>query len=84
MLVNQDRLDHLEKNQPLNFADALFLMRYGKRMARTGDKENLHFSFRKPDADYPYILAVTKTGESVQHQVRNEDLFQDDWIIYKK
>lgn len=85
-IIDQDRITHLQNNQPLSFGDALYLLRAGKKLRRKGWRDNCASWIRYSPADHSIAGSFPRLFRQYPDRLaawrpEDEDLFQDDWFI---
>lgn len=87
MVINQDRVNQLKASQSLHFEEALYLLRAGEKVMRTGWKNIRYIELQKPDENSKmkraYIFCVPIDNQLVPWTISNSDLFAQDWQVFK-
>lgn len=90
-MIDQEKVDELTANQPLNFSDALTLLRYQKQMTRQAWKSSGYITIEKPTlandgsprhAHFAFINNDNQ-GEKRKITLSEIDILAEDWIVYK-
>ena len=83
-VINQNNVDQLLANQPLNFVDALFLMSIGKKLRRS-HLDLRYIAIQKPDENskmkHAYFFAAGKDHNPFPYQITANDIFAKDWQV---
>jgi len=85
MIIDQEKIDNLKANQPIDFSDALEVLKYGLKVKRTGWKvSKLEFiKLKKPtltnDGSRRDAIFTDYLGD--EHVLTTEDILAEDWII---
>jgi len=85
-ILNQERINELSTNQALNFENALYLLRAGKKVCRANWKNVKYIEMQKPDEfskmKQAYIFAVPLDNQPCPWTPSATDLFAEDWSMY--
>ncbi len=87
MIIDQDKIDELKNNQPLDFSDALFLMKSGLKVRRRSWKDTPFIKIKKPtganDGSSREAMIVGEVEGNIiaNADFKSTDLLAEDWII---
>ncbi len=82
----QDKEASDAKEELFNFAEALYILKEGKKMTRKGwNGKGMYVEAQFPDAnskmERPYIFIVPGEGFTVPWVASQADLFAEDWML---
>lgn len=87
-MFNQTAINDLSLRQDLQFEDAMYLLRAGKKVFRSGWKNVKYIAIQKPDEHSKmkraYLYCVPLDNQPVPFLISNGDLFAADWQIFKE
>lgn len=80
-------INNLSTRQDLTFEDAMYLLRAGFKVFRSGWKNVKYIAVQIPD-EYSkmrraYLYCVPLDNQAVPFLISNADLFASDWQIFK-
>ena len=86
-MIDQDKIDSLKASQPLDFADALYLLKHKFKVVRAGWINVGYIKIKKPSLandgssrEACFQIFYT-TGDEEQIVLQTKDILAEDWAI---
>lgn len=87
MVMDQEKISRLKAAQNLSFEDALYLLRAGEKVMRTGWKNVRYIAVQRPDENSKmrraYLYCVPLDNQACPWVISPMDLFAEDWQLFR-
>lgn len=87
MVIDQEKISRLKASQNLSFEDALYLLRAGEKVMRTGWKNVRYVAMQRPDENSKmkrsYLYCVPLDNQACPWAISPMDLFAEDWQLFR-
>jgi len=81
MMINQERIDELKANQPINFSEALEMMKFNLKVKRIGWDWSVRIKRPTGINDGSSRDASIIMHNGFELELKVEDILAEDWLI---